>query len=196
MRARRLAVGLGSLVLGLALFAMAQEKLSLSFGAGSLFPTGETYRQIYGSSLVLTGDVWFKLKGPVGITAGFGHLADDGLALAVSGGDEEYPVRFRRQTIPLVLFYEIEIGPIDIRAGAGAGFHLFKETWRTVDLDYSGNKIGPRFLLAASVEVIDRLSLLCSLTYDSLRKETGYPLTYEVKLGGFQLLGGLAFRIF
>lgn len=195
MKAWRLAAGLAPLMLALAAAAPAQE-LSLSVGAGGLFPSGDGYRTIYGSSFVVTGDVWFKLKGPLGLATGFSLLADDGLAMVSSGGNAEYPLKFRRRTVPLVLFYQLDIGPVDIRAGAGAGYHHFKETWQTADLDYSGTQIGPRIVLAVSVQVLERLSIVSSLTYDSIRKKTGYPYSYDVDLDGFQLVGGLAFRIF
>jgi hypothetical protein len=195
MMTRRLAFVAAGFVLALAAAAPAQE-LSLSVGAGSVFPTGVSYRKIYGQSFIAAGDVWFKLKGPLGLATGFSLLADDGLAMVSSGGNVEYPVKFRRRTVPLVLFYQLDIGPVDIRAGAGAGFHNFQETWQTVDIDYSGSQVGPRIVLAVSVQVLERLSIVSSLTYDSIRKKTGYPYSYDVDLDGVQLLGGLAFRIF
>jgi len=192
MRARRLAVGLAACVLGIAVVAPAQE-LSVSAAAGIMIPSGASYREIYGSSFVVSGDVWFKFKGPFGLATGFGHIADDGLAL---GPSDLYPVEFRRRTIPLLLFYQFDLGPVDLRLGAGAGFHSFKETWQTVDLAYSGTKTAPRYLLAISVEVVRRLSLFCSLTYEPIHKIATSPIAFDVKLGGAQAIGGLSFRIF
>ena len=197
MKARRIAAGLAAFVLGLVAVAPAQE-LSVSAAAGGMFPLGEVYRTIYGSSLVVSADVWYKFKGPLGLATGFGSVADDGLA---AGPTDQYPVRFRRRTIPLVVFYQFDVGPVDIRLGAGAGFHHFRETWQTADLDYSGNKTSPRALLAVSVEVFERLSLFSSVTYDTIRKERSFgyldsPNTYQVDLDGVQVVGGLSFRIF
>jgi hypothetical protein len=197
MKARRLAVGLATFVLGLAIFAPAQQ-LSVSAAAGSMFPLGDVYRTIYGSSLVVAGDVWFKLKGPFGLATGFALLSDEG---AATGPTDQYPVRFRRRTIPLVLFYQFDVGPVDFRLGAGVGIHHFRETWQTVDLDYSGNKASPRALLSVSVEVVKRLSLFSSVTYDTIRKERrigqlDHLTTYEVNMDGVQVVGGLCFRIF
>ena len=196
MKARRIAAGLAAFVLGLAVVAPAQE-LSVSAAAGSVFPLGEAYRTISGSSFVASGDVWLKLKGPFGLATGFTLLSDDGLAM---GPTDQFPVRFRRRTIPLVVFYQFDVGPVDIRLGAGAGFHHFRETWQTADLDYSGNKTSPRALLAVSVEVVKRLSLFSSVTYDTVREERSVggldSLTYQVNLDGVQVVGGLSFRIF
>jgi hypothetical protein len=197
MRARLLALGVAALVFGLATAAPAQE-LSLSFGAGGFYPTAQTYREIYGAGVVFAGDVWLKLKGPLGLSMGFGRLSDDGLALSTSGGSEQFPVKFHRQTIPLVVFYQLDIGPVAVRAGAGAGFHSFRETWQTVDLDYSGNKAGPRFLLAGSCRLVKRISLFCSMTFDAIHAAdtSTMPVAFDVQLGGVQIVGGLAFRIF
>ncbi len=192
MRARALAVGVAVFGLSLAIPAPAQE-LSVSAAAGAMAPSGASYREIYGSSFVVSGDVWFKFKGPLGLATGFASVADDGLAM---GPSDLYPVEFRRRTIPLLLFYQFELGPVDLRVGAGAGFHSFKETWQTVDLAYSGTKTAPRYLLAISVEVVRRLSLFCSLTYEPIHKIATSPIAFDVKLGGAQAVGGLSFRIF
>jgi hypothetical protein len=197
MKVRRFAVGLAAFVMGLAVVAPSQE-LSVSAAAGGMFPLGEVYRTIYGSSLVVAGDVWLKLKGPFGLATGLNLLSDEG---AATGPTDQYPVRFRRRTIPLVLFYQFDVGPVDIRVGAGAGFHHFRETWQTADLDYSGNKTSPRALLAVSVEIVKRLSLFSSVAYDTIRKERSIGYldslnTYQVDLDGVQVVGGLSFRIF
>jgi len=192
MRVRALAVGVAVFAISLAIAAPAQE-LSVSAAAGVMAPSGASYREIYGSSFVVSGDVWLKFKGPLGLATGYGSVADDGLAM---GPSDLYPVEFRRRTIPLLLFYQFDLGPVDLRVGAGAGFHSFKETWKTVDLAYSGTKTAPRYLLAISVEVVRRLSLFCSLTYEPIHKIATSPIAFDVKLGGAQAVGGLSFRIF
>lgn len=195
MRAPRFAAGLALFVLGLAAAAPAQE-LSVSFGSGGFFPSDENYRQIYGSSLSLAGDIWLKLKGPIGFAAGFGWMSDQGVAVPMNGGTETYPVEFRRTSLPLTVFYQFEAGPVAIRLGAGAGFHSYRETWQTVDLDFKGHKASPRIILAVSAALLKRVSLFCSANYESIRTGEGSPLAESIDLGGFQILGGLAFRIF
>lgn len=195
MKAGRVFEGIAAIVLGLSGAAPAQE-LSLSLAAGSFFASQAAYRQVYGSSVPLAADVWLKLKGPFGFAAGYGWVGDKGNAVPMDGGDAEYPVKFRRMTIPVIVFYQVDVKAVALRFGAGLGIHSFKETWQTVDLGFEGRKVSPRFVLAASVAVIDRLSLLCSVTYDTIRTGAGSPLAVDVNLGGFELLGGLSFRIF
>lgn len=184
-------LGAAVLALGLAAAAPAQE-LSVSAATGGVFPSGSAYHRIYGQGLVLAGDVWLKLKGSIGATAGFSQLTDDGVA---EGPSDLYPLRFRRRTVPLVLFYQFDFGPVDLRAGAGVGFHSVRETWRTVDLDFSATKTAPRAMLAVSVRIAGPLSLVAYATYDPLRvRKDGY--SEAIDCGGVQVFGGLSVRIF
>ena len=197
MRAGRTAVGLAILFLGLGGAAAAQEELSVSLGAGGFLPAEDLAHRIYGAGFAWSADVWLKLKGPFGLASGFGGLSDDGTAVPYDEADDaEYPVSFRRQTIPVVLFYEIDLKSVDIRAGAGLAIHSFRETWQTVEFDYKGSATGPRFLVAVRVGLLDRLSLLGSVTYDSFRAGADSPNAVTHNLGGFQICGGLSFRIF
>ncbi len=204
MRPRHLTAVLAASVLALAVFARAQE-VSLSVGAGGLFPSSGDYREIYGSGLSLGGDVWLKLRGRFGFAAGFGFLSDKGLALVTGQGHAEYPLSFRRTSVPLVVFYEFGSGPARVKLGAGAGFHSFKETWETVEwldplmrpsLSYRGHEIAPRIVMTATLALIGRISVFGSASYDAIRAGADSALGTTVKIGGFQLLGGLAFRIF
>jgi hypothetical protein len=195
VRAGRLAAGLALFVVGLAAVSPAQE-LSLSFGVGGFYPSDGGYRTIYGSSLSLAGDVWLKLKGPVGFAAGFGRVTDTGVAAPSDGGTETYPLEFRRTSIPLLVFYQIGAGPVAIRIGAGAGFHSYRETWQTVDLDFRGHKTSPRIVLAVSAAVLKRVSLFFSGSFESIRTGESSLPGASINLGGFQMLGGLEFRVF
>lgn len=188
--------GLAALsMLASAASASAQE-LSLSAGAGGMFPMGSAYRDIYGGGTAVAGDVWLKLKGGLGLAAGFGGVSDKGVAVPTAGGTEVYPLEFRRTTVPIIAFYEIKAGPAAIRLGAGLGLHSFRETWTTADLEYKGNKTAPRFLAAVFVKVAGRLSVFCSAASESIRTGEGTSLDVNVNLGGLQVLGGLAVRLF
>lgn len=195
MRTWRLALGAAAFVVALAAAAPAQE-LSLSVGAGGLFPSAGHYREIYGSGLSVGAELWLKLKRHFGFAAGFGLLSDKGMAVRYGAGTAEYPLSFRRTSVPVVAFYQLPAGPVILRFGAGAGFHSYKETWQTVDLSYKGHKISPRIVMTASLDLIARISVFCSASYDSIRAGADSALGTTVNIGGFQLLGGVSFRIF
>jgi hypothetical protein len=195
MRRRGRAGWLAALLLGLAAAATAQE-LSVSFCAGGFFPAGKTYRDIYGRGTALSGGVWFTLQSGLGFAAGFDRLADDGQALPIDGGDEVYALDFRRTSVPLLAYYETSLGGVALRIGAGIGVHNYKEAWRTEGLAFEGHRVTPRFFLAASAPFFSRLSLIAVASYEAISTGEGTPLDTNVNLGGFQVLGGLAVRIF
>jgi len=190
---RRVAVFLA--VLGLAAAARAQE-LSVSLAAGSFRASEEAYSGIYGPSVPFSADLWLKLKGHFGIGAGFAKLSDKGRAVPIGEDGAEYPVKFSRTSIPVVVFYQFDLKAVDIRLGAGLCAHRYEETWETVDLGFKGNKVSPRFFAAATLALLGRLSLFGSATYDTIPTGAGSPLVTDVNLGGLQLLGGISFRIF
>jgi len=190
---RRVAVFL--VVLGLAASARSQE-LSVSLAAGSFRASEEAYRGIYGPSVPFSADLWLKLKGPFGLGAGFAKLSDEGRAVPIGEDGADYPVKFSRTSIPVVAFYQLDLKAVDIRLGAGLCAHRYEETWKTVDLGFKGNKVSPRFFVAATVALLGRLSLFGSATYDTIPTGASSPLVTDVNLGGLQLLGGISFRIF
>jgi hypothetical protein len=182
-------------LLGLAAAARAQE-LSVSLAAGSFRASEEAYREIYGSGVPFSVDAWLKLIGHFGLSVGYGWVGDTGLAVPMDGGDAEYPVKFRRTSIPVVVYYQLDFKAVDIRLGAGMCAHRYEETWETVDLGFKGNRVSPRFFAAVSVALLRRLSLFGSATLDTVPTGAGSPFVNDVNLGGFQLLGGVAFKIF
>ena len=179
------------LVFGLVAWAQAQE-LTVSAAAGGMFPSGGLYRDIYGRSLTLAGDLWLDLKGSLGLTAGFAALSDNGVA---AGPDDLYEVKLTRRTVPIVAYGRFAAGPVTFRAGAGLAFHRVEETWRTVDLGFRGTKTAPRFLLGASVRLIGRLSFTAYATYDPLHMKAD-PYSTSVDAGGLTAVAGLSLRIF
>ncbi len=195
MRARRVGAALALAVLALAPAAAAQH-LTVSLAAGGFFPSDATYRQLYGNGTVIAGEAWLTFEKHFGLAVGFGRLSDEGLAVPVSGGEASFPLSFTRTTVPLLVFYELGSRAVTVRLGAGAGFHSYRESWQTVDLEFSDNKVGPRLVLAVSAAIFGRLSLHASATYDSIPTGAGAALATNIDLGGFQVLGGLAYRIF
>jgi hypothetical protein len=182
-------------VLGLAAAARAQG-LTVSFAAGSFRASEEAYRGIYGPSVPFSADLWLKVKGPFGLGTGFSWLSDNGRAVPMGEDGAEYPVKFRRTSIPVVVFYQLGLKAVDVRLGAGLCAHRYEETWETVELGFKGCKVSPRLFAAATVALLGRLSLFVSATYDTIPTGAGSPLVTDVNLGGLQFLGGISFRLF
>lgn len=181
-------------LLGLAGTVRAQE-LTITAGAGGFFPAAGLYREIYGSGVAFGAAAWLKLKGRFGIAAGLDLLSDKGLAEG-SGLADEYPLSFRRASIPLMAYYELGSGPLSVKCGAGGSLHFFRERWQTVDLSYSGREISPRFVTAVSVGIIGDLSVFGAAAYEPIRAGEDSPVRNQTGIGGIQIFGGLAFRVF
>jgi hypothetical protein len=194
MKARAVVLGL-ALGLGLAAAAPAQEA-GLTLAAGGFLANESVYRDIYGPSLPLTVELWAKAKGSFGLAAGLCVIKDNGLALAVGGGEAEYPVEFRRTTIPIVAFYQLDLKAIHVRVGAGVGVHSYQEVWTTSEPDFKGRKVSLRFVVSASTRLVGRLSVVGSFVYENIQTGAGSVLSTDVDLGGFQFLGGLSLRVF
>ncbi|MHB8093792.1 MAG: hypothetical protein ACYDH0_02515 [Candidatus Aminicenantales bacterium] len=192
----RRVVVLGSiLVLGLAATAQARE-LSVSFSSGSFFARQSGYRRIYGSSIPVSLEAGFKLKWGIGISAGLVSIRDRGSAISLDGGEEEYGLKFRRLSIPVSAFYALESGKFEVRFGAGASFNSYAEDWESVDLGFEGNKVSPRFFASVGYAVLPRWSLVGSVVYESIPTGAGSLLGENINLGGFEILAGIAYRIF
>ncbi len=192
MRGRAVVAAVFAALFVLGASLLPAQELSVSAGAGRLLPAGD-YRSFYGRATVFAGDVWLRLKGRIGFASGIVILSDKGTAL---GGPEEYLLCFRRASIPLVAFYELRLRPVSLRLGAGGAYHLYRETWRTVDVSYRGHAISPRVVLALSVPLAGRLSLVGSAAYDPIHAGAEGPLVESEHIGGFQVTGGLLFRLF
>jgi hypothetical protein len=195
LKAARTGLLVALAVLGLGTAATAQH-LTASLGAAGFFPSNAAYREIYGRGLAVAGDLWLSFERHFGLVVGFGRLSDYGLAVAGPGGDGSYPLSFRRTTVPLLAFYQIGTKAVTLRLGAGAGFHSYRESWDTIDLAFKDTKVGTRLTLAFSAAVLGRFSLYTSMTYDTVPTGAGGALASNIDLGGFQVLGGLAVRIF
>lgn len=190
---RRVPLGL-ALFLALALAAQAQ-RLSFSLSSGIFSPGQEMYREIYGSGVPVSFEGWLDFKSGFGLSAGVIRLRDSGMAVAVSGDGEEYPLRFERLSVPVTFFFVIRTGGMVLRLGAGLAYHSYREKWQTVDLGYEGTRLAPRLAAAFEAPVFGRLSLLFSLVHETITTGVPSPLGRNVTLGGFQVLGGVAFRV-
>lgn len=193
MRARRFVSGT-VLACILAASGLAQE-VDLSLAAGGFFASEGAYREIYGTSVPLSLEIWWKFKSSLGLSAGFGWLKDDGLAIA-QGEGVDYPVEFRMTTIPLVAFYEVDLKSVRIRVGAGVGIHSYEEVWPTSTPVFEGDKVGPRFVVSTFVGLSGRLSLVGTFVYENVSTGAGSLLSSNVGLGGYQFLFGMSYRVF
>lgn len=195
MRTARLATACG--ILAAAVTAASAREISASAAFGLFRGVESAYRQVYGPSPAFSLELALRVKGRLGLATGFGRVFDRGTAVVVTGaGDgEAYRVDIRRSTVPLIVFYALRLGRLEVRAGAGMGLHSYSEEWADEGLRFSGTKLSARLLLSAGVDVAPRIALLGMVLYDDIPTGAGSLLAPEVNLGGWQIAGGLAVRI-
>jgi hypothetical protein len=85
----------------------------------------------------------------------------------------------------------LQIRPVRVGAGSASSY---KRGLRATP--FEGRKVAPRFMIAALVGLSGRLSLIGSFVYEGIATGAGSLLSTNINLGGYQLLGGLCYRIF
>ncbi len=175
-------------------------KLALSASSGIFFPKGEAYRALYGKGIPASFDGWLTLGRHFGVSAGLSFLSDSGTAVPMDGGEDEYPLKFRRLTIPASVYCELHPGrTIDVRLGAGLGVHHYEEKWTSLGLEAAGWKVSPRLYVSAgwrAVPSLERLAFIGTVAFDTIGVASGAPLADKPNIGGFQVLVGASYRVF
>jgi hypothetical protein len=191
---KRLATGVLAAVF-LSSVPSAAQDVSVSLSAGLFLPRQELYKDIYGTGIPVSLDLCVGLTDYLGASAGVVFLKQDGLALPLAGEGEEYPLEFRRVTVPVSLYLRFGRDNPTFRVGAGAAYHSFREKWTTVDAEHKGTKWSLLLQACCEVRLVPRLSLVGSLRTTSVSVEDGSPFGRAVNLGGLTALAGLSFRI-
>lgn len=175
-------------------------KLALSASSGMFFPKGEAYRELYGAGIPVSFDTWLTIGNHFGASAGLNYLSDSGTAVPMDGGEDEYPLKFRRLTIPVSVYFEMHPGrTIDLRLGAGLGVHRYEEKWTSLSLEAAGWKVSPRLYVSAdwrAVPSLARLAFIGTVAFDTIGVGSGALLADKPNIGGFQILVGASWRLF
>ena len=187
-----LAVG----ILAVAVASGAAQDVSLSVSSGLFLPGQEAFREIYGSGIPLSLDVWVGFSQSVGASIGVLYLGQKGTALIIEGPEEEHPLEFRMISVPLSVFYRASFGHVFVRFGAGLGYHSYRETWKSMDVVHKGSNWAPVMYAALERQVSGRASVFASLRYESIQTGSGSPVLGEVNVGGFTAVAGLLIRIY
>jgi hypothetical protein len=191
---------LAGMSLGAAAAWAGPLKLTLSGSAGMFTPSGRTYQHLYGAGIPLSLDAWLTFGSRFGAAAGLNFLSDSGTAVAVNGGEDDYPLKIVRLTIPVSLYYAARLGRnVDLRFGVGAGLHRYREEWTSLSLVTRGWKVSPRLCASASwraIPSLPRLAFVGTLDCDFVRIGSGALLSDKTEIGGFEFLVGASWRFF
>ncbi len=183
-------------IIFIAAVPLAAQDVSISLSAGMFFPRHQTYRDIYGTGIPASLEVWAGFGKSVGASAGISFLRQGGSALPVVGGDEEYPLAFRRTSFPLLLYFRFGNEALTFRIGAGMAYHSFREDWDTVDADFKGTAWSFLARAQGEVRLIPRLNFVLSVQTERVAPGSdSSPAGGRIDLGGLTAAVGLSLRI-
>lgn len=180
---------LATLVLSTSLSAHG-EVLSLSFMGGIFFSRQQEFREMYGNAYPFFLEARFYVEKYWGISLGWEHLGCQGKAL---GGEDIYPLRFKKNSIPLALFLRASREKACFLAGAGISRNSYEERWENVDLSFRDRKAGYFAFISLEYFLVRKFSFLIFFKYESLPTGKGSPIVKNVNLGGLRLFLGFSF---
>lgn len=151
-------------------------------------------QDMYGAGFPVGVRAWSEWKN-WRLSVGLEYLDERGKALPLSGGSEEFPLRLKVTSIPIVLYYQVDAKDLFIALGGGAGYAMYKESWEDLDIVVKGQKWGPVLSLLAGYRLSPRLSVFGDLRYEPIPTGKSSLLVPEVKLGGLKIGAGVMFSL-
>lgn len=164
----------------------------ISTEAGFLALRQKDVQDMYGLGFPVGVRAWAGSKN-WRLSVGLEYLSERGQAVPLSGGPEEFPLRLKATSIPLVLYYQIDAKDVFIALGAGTSYAMYKESWEDLDIIVEGNKWGPVLSLLAGYRLGPRLSVFGETRYEPIPTGKSSLLVPEVKLGGLKIGAGVMF---
>lgn len=165
-----------------------------SAGAGICLLRQEEVRDIYGAGFPVGVQAWTGFKNWK-ISAGFEYLSERGQAVPLDGGTDEFPLRLKVTSIPVILFYQVWIKDVFLAVGGGASYSRYEERWEDLDIVVKGQKWGPVLALMGGYRLNPRWSVFGSIRYDPMPTGKNSLLVREVKLGGLKIGAGVMFYL-
>jgi hypothetical protein len=166
----------------------------LSAGARACLLRQKAVQDIYGPGFPFGVQAWSGSRN-WRVSVGFEYLSESGQALALDGGSEEFPLKLRVSSIPVILYYQVDIKNVFLAAGGGASCSWYKESWEGLDILVKGHKWGPLISFLAGFRLSPRWSIFSDIRYEPMPTGKSSLLVPEVKLGGLKIGAGVMFRL-
>jgi len=172
--------------------------LSVSVTAGAGVPSGDVFRDVYGSALVpVVGQVDLRIgTSGFGVFGGLRWVSVSGEAVVENssepGGER---VKFTMTSWRVGPAWGVQRGPWRFGAGAGLAYNSYREEWESARLSIEDSGIGAMFQGNVERRLTRRLSALLRVEYSLFEadppEDTGLG---SVALGGIDIGGGVAIR--
>jgi len=165
-----------------------------SAGAGMCLLRQKEVQDVYGIGFPIGIQAWTGWKN-VRISAGLEYLSENGRALPLDGGQDDFPLRLIVTSIPVAVYYQTWIRDIFLAAGGGFSYSWYKEKWAGLDIVVKGQKWGPFLALMGGYRLNRRWSVFGNIRYDPIPTGKSSLLVPEVKLGGLKISAGVMFTL-
>ena len=188
----RKATLLAALCLVLSAHSLAGIDLGFSAGAGICVLRQKAVRDVYGTGFPVGLQAWTGRKN-WRVSVGFEYLSERGEAMPLDGGQDEFPLRLKVTSIPLLLYYQVWIKDVFLALGGGPSYSWYEERWEDLDIVTEGKKWGPVVSFLGGYQFSPRWSVFGNIRYDPMSTEKSSLVVPEVKLGGLKISAGILF---
>lgn len=174
--------------------SLGSADLAFSAGASLCLLRQKEVQDVYGIGFPIGVQAWTGWKN-VRISAGLEYLSENGRAIPLDGGLDDFPLKLTVTTIPVAVYYQTWIRDIFLAAGGGVSYSWYKEKWEDLGIVVKGQKWGPFLALLGGYRLSPRWSVFGNIRYDPMPTGKGSLLVPEVKLGGLKIGAGVMFTL-
>ncbi|MBM3792207.1 MAG: porin family protein [Acidobacteria bacterium] len=173
-------------------------RMVLSVATGISLPVQEPFRELYGNApFPVAAQAEYGLLRHLRVFGGFRFFHADGeTPVDPDFAPESYSLELRMYSVRFGASAVLPLRSLRLSAGAGAGYHAFRETWREPGFSHSARALG--FIAQAGVEypLSTRFALIGRVEYNRIPAKGGADPTGSLNLGSLDLLAGLAFCLY
>jgi len=166
----------------------------ISAGAGVCLLRQRAVQDTYGAGFPVSVQGWTGGKN-WRFSVGFEYLSEHGQAMALDGGQEEFPLSLRVTSIPVAVYYQFWIKDVFLALGGGANYFWYEERWEGLDIITEGKKWGPLISFHGGYRLNPRWSVFGEIRHEPMPTGKSSLLVPEVKLGGLKLIAGILFSL-
>jgi len=170
--------------------SLAGMDWGFSAGAGMCLLRQKEVQDIYGPGFPSGIQAWAGSKNWI-VSVGFEYMSERGQALPLDGGQDEFPLKLKVSSVPIVLYLQFWIKDVFLALGGGASYFWYEERWVDLDIITEGKKWGPLISFLAGYRFSPRWSLFGNVRYEPMPTGKASLLVPEVRLGGLKICASL-----
>lgn len=174
-----------------------EPRVSVAGLVGLARPTDETFREVYGSSLVpFSAQVDWRL-GSAGAEAfaGIRHVGTTGEAIGDTAAATGQSLTLRMTSVRFGLGWQAPGRRWRFAVSGGGSYNWYRETWEDLDIETKDHVFGIVAQASVSYRLSRRVSLIASGEFSAIGVDAMDPALPSVSLGSLDFLGGVSLGI-